>query len=335
MNRADGGLAGSGGRRAGSLPFALMGFCVLLSVGLCDAARAEDVLVEPVQVLRDLDRDIAQPEELIPQLKAQFTRVLAAADKVTLGKLSDNDLLAFYEAAYRVAFYSMEVPYVRQMQRALDELERRHLATATIRQQMLDRYVGARMLDEAQAFAADPANAGVERLPVIRDASSPGHVPTLWQVEGQGAGLVRRDFSLGDRAQLVVVGSPWCPFSERASEAILGDLEMSSLMARYSTWIMPQSSMPDLTVVEKWNRAHEGWPMQLVYLDSEWPLIPAWGTPGFYFIKDGKLVSAVNGWPGPEQMDTLRRGFESIGIRPRKEKQRLPVNTATPTGTHP
>lgn len=335
MNRTDGGLAGSAGRRAGSLPFALMGFCVLLSVGLCDAARAEDVLVEPVQVLRDLDRDIAQPEELIPQLKAQFTRVLAAADKVTLGKLSDNDLLAFYEAAYRVAFYSMEVPYARQMQRALDELERRHLATTRIRQQMLDRYVGARMLDEALAFAADPANAGVERLPVIRDASSPGHVPTLWQVEGQGAGLVRRDFSLGDRAQVVVVGSPWCPFSERASEAILGDLEMSSLMARYSTWIMPQSSMPDLTVVEKWNRAHSGWPMQLVYLESEWPRIPAWGTPGFYFFRDGKLVSAVNGWPGPEQMDKLRSGFAGIGVGPRKVERHPPVKTAPPTGTRP
>lgn len=317
-------------RRVRSLRFALVSLFLLLGSVPCSVVQAEDVLAESVRVLRNLDRDIDLPEQKIPQLKAQFARVLAVVDDVTPDKLSENDLLAFFEAAYRVAFYSMEVPYARQMQRALDELERRHMATPKIRQQMLDRYVGARMLAEAQAFAADPVNADVERLPVIRDASSSGHLPTLWQVEDRGASVVRRDFALGAKARLIVVASPWCPFSERASKAIVDDAELNSLMARHSTWIMPQSSMPDLSVVEKWNQVHEGWPLQLVYLKSEWPMIPAWDTPGFYFIKDGKLLSAVHGWPGPEQMEKLRSGFESIGIRLRNDGRRRTVDGATP-----
>jgi hypothetical protein len=277
-------------------------------------ARTSDVLAESVQVLRDLDRDIDLPEARIPKLKAQFEKVLAEADSESLEKLSDIDLLAFFEAAYRVAFYSMEVPYSQQMRRGMDEMERRHIATTTLRQQMLDRYVGSRMLDEAQAYAVDPANAGIEKLPTIRDVSSSRHTATLWKVEDDGASLVRHDFSLGDQARLVVVGSPWCPYSQRASETILADREMSSLMARHSTWIMSQASMPDLSVVEKWNQAHVGWPMQLVYLNSEWPLITSWGTPGFYFLKGGKVVVSFTGWPGSERLRDVRAGFERIGI---------------------
>ena len=41
----------------------------------------------------------------------------------------------------------------------------------------------------------------------------------------------------------------------------------------------------------------------------------AFAHQGFYFFKDGKMVTSVLGWPGPEQLVRLRAGFGKIGVR--------------------
>ena len=54
--------------------------------------------------------------------------------------------------------------------------------------------------------------------------------------------------------------------------------------------------------------------MEAVYLQKEWPLIESWQTPGFYFIKDGTIVASVIGWPGDQQLETLKDAFRRIGL---------------------
>ncbi|MGB0133973.1 hypothetical protein [Dokdonella sp.] len=307
----------------------------VLALGVCTELQAGDSVPGLAQAFRDIDENFYLIEEKLPLLENQFEAVQAAVAAQSIARLSDADVLAYFETAYILAFYSNEASHAAQMQLILYELESRNLATTKLRQQMLDRYAGARMLREAQAFAAYPANAGVKALPDIRDASSADHSPTLWTIEDQGGSLVRRDVFLGQGAHVIVVGSPWCYFSKTASAAIQGDAQMSTLMERHSTWIMPQTGIPDLSEIEEWNRTYSGRPLKIVYLEKEWPMIPAWTLPGFYFFQGDKLVTAVNGWPGLEQMDVLREGFASIGIPPQDATEAHAAGLTTTAPSRP
>lgn len=273
---------------------------------------ANTILSDDVKALDKIDHDIVQPRDKTPVLKKQYERILSKADHETLAKLSNDDLLAFFQASRTLSFYAKEPAYARQMHRAFVVLERRRSVTLALRQQMLDAYVLSRMLDEARSFAHESANATLVKLPAFTDAGS-HHSPTLWRLSDDGATLTRHDFPLTQDARLIVVSSPGCHFSRQASAAIAKDAVLSDLMAHHSTWVIPQSTVP-FADVAKWNQEHSAWPMQLVYSDAEWPSISSWATPCFYFFRDGKIVTSVIGWPGSEQLAALRAGFAKIGI---------------------
>ena len=288
----------------------LIGFAlaVLPVVSPC----ANENLVDDLKALQKIDRDTVLEREKVPVLKKQYDRILSQANRETLAKLSNDDLLAFFQASHLLSFYAMDPAYARQMRRAFIELERRRSETMTIRQQMLDAYVLSRMLAEARAFADERGNASLIKPPAFVDAGS-HRSPTLWRLSDDGATLTRHDLPLAQDTRLIVVSAPGCHFTRDASAAIANDSVLSDLMVHHSTWVIPQSTVPFADVVQ-WNQEHPGWPMQLVYLETEWPSIPSWATPGFYFFQNGKIVTSVVGWPGPEQLAALRAGFIKVGI---------------------
>ena len=85
-------------------------------------------------------------------------------------------------------------------------------------------------------------------------------------------------------------------------------------MARNSTWITPQETVENFASIAGWNQKYASARMEAVYLQKEWPLIESWQTPGFYFIKDGTIVASVIGWPGDQQLETLKDAFRRIGL---------------------
>jgi hypothetical protein len=229
----------------------------------------------------------------------------------------------------------MKPAYARQMRQVFDELQRRQLATPTMRQQMLDGYTRARMFDDARKFAAGPDNAGLKPLPTLRLESSAEKSLTLWRVQDAGQTLVRHDFNLTDRPVLIVLAPPGCGFSRKAAKDIAKEGDLFELMARHSIWLMPQSEIPDASALNVWSTSQSGWPRELIHLNSEWPFIDFNLSPGFYFLENGKVISHVQGWPGQEKLAELREGFRKIGIHAASSNSALSAESAAGKSTQP
>jgi len=238
--------------------------------------------------------------------------------------LSDQDTRDFHELATTLAFYSNDADDVRQMRRAFDEMERRGLATRTQGQAMRDQYVAARMISEAREFAIKHARLNLSPIPSFVDSRVQQTGPVLWRLSDDGALLTKYAFRPSSEARLVVVASPWCSFSQAAARAIANDEEVSSLMLKHSTWILPQSRIPNFTDIRAWNQQYPRQALQIVDKNADWPTLALDEFPTFYFFRGNKVVSKIVGWPGNAQLEKLRKGFSSIGLavrEPAKEER--------------
>lgn len=310
-------------------------FLVTSLVASSACASAGSDLADSIERFNEIERADDRSNDFPAPLDAQFQKVQIAAEQMAIGDISDDDLASYFSAAHTIGFYTMRPSYATQLRQILDELQRRKLVTPIGRQQMLDGYIRARMFEDARAFAADPANAGLKPLPTIRDESSSENSLTLWRIQDAGQTLVRHDFELADQPVLLVLGPPNCSFSEKAAEDIAKEGDLFELMARHSIWLMPQSSIPDVSQLNVWSTSQPGWPKELIHLDSDWPFIDFNMSPGFYFLENGKVVSHVQGWPGPEQLAELREGFRKIGVRSASLNNAPVAEPETAKSSHP
>jgi len=290
--------------------------CVfLLLAGWSVAAHAEEILYHYAKSIRLADRDIPGIADKIASFETNFDKALSLVNQAELSRLSNDDVEDFFEISMTLSFYSNEPHHTQQMRRAYDEMARRGLAKRRMGQRMRDHYVASRMIEEAREFAESRPELDLKVVPDFRRPARVVDPPTLWRLSRDGRTLDRERFRLGTGAHLVVVSSPWCSFSQAASASIAEDKELSRLMRRHSTWILAQSMIPDFDDIKTWNDAFAGRPMRIVEKNNQWAWVPSWDTPGFYFMKDGKIVTEVIGWPGPEQRAKLKAGFATVGIR--------------------
>ena len=80
----------------------------------------------------------------------------------------------------------------------------------------------------------------------------------------------------------------------------------------HATWIVPQSIIPNVKDIVRWNTEHPGLSMSIVFDRNQWGSIESWATPGFYFYRDGNLVSSVIGWESDSKVDALIREFDAL-----------------------
>jgi hypothetical protein len=282
---------------------------------LIATVHAESRFADDAAALRKIAYDTLPPNDPAEALTARFARTHAQYEAASEAQLADDDVRDYFDASNTVAFYAHDRRSVESMRAALDALARRGIDSDAQRQNVLDMYIEARLVPEAVAFAREPANARLVPLPTFSPDESDVHAPTLWRMSSDGTTVERDMFTLGDSPRVLVVSSPWCHFTEDATVAIAGDAELSSLMKRHSTWIMPQQTIPDFAKIAKWDRDYPGWPMHVMYDEADWPMIPSPQTPVFYFIDHGKVTETVTGWPGDAQKETLRAAFAKAGLQ--------------------
>ncbi|MBA8887209.1 hypothetical protein FHW12_001423 [Dokdonella fugitiva] len=278
----------------------------LLMATAAATATASDRVADALTALRRTDRDIVETRAKVTALAQRFEPLLAFVDRTGVGRLTDEDVRGFDEAAAILSFYTNERRYTKVMRRAYDELARRKLVTPKDRRDMLAYYVAARMLADAHAFIDLPGNADLPAPPRERDERGAAAAASVWRVEDDGASVVRRDVAVGGGAQVVIVGSPWCGFSRKAVAAIEADPVLAERVRAHATWVIPQGIVPGFGEIAAWNRDHPVARMALVYAREEWPQIPTWETPGFYVLRDGALAASLLGWPDDAQADRLR-----------------------------
>lgn len=166
------------------------------------------------------------------------------------------------------------------------------------------------------------------RLPPVPDLrdGEPSLVagqPILWR-PAPGASdaapvLERHSADVRRDAQVIVVANPFCHFAQAAVAALDGDRELGPLLAARSTWLTPQDGFFAVDDAVAWNRAHPRLPIAFSARREDWPFVDDWSSPTFYFLRQGKLVAKVTGWPtrGPAvgRRDEVRAALHQLGLR--------------------
>ncbi|RYD15763.1 MAG: hypothetical protein EOP90_07400 [Lysobacteraceae bacterium] len=276
---------------------------------------ASDTFSQVVSDLKRADAELLHPEQKNPELERIYKRLRSRIDQASMSRLSDIDVRNYFAGAETLSFYFNDARYAVDLRTAFDELERRKIATTADARTVVSHYFAARMFDSIPAFGAThPFVSELSGLTVIDEADSREATPELMRIENDARTVRLVSFALPKGAHVIVVGSPWCAFSTNAGRAISRSPNLLRLMKTYSTWITPQSIVPNIKDIARWNQENDKLPLSIVLDRKQWKFIRSWATPAFYFFQGGKLVSSVVGWEGESKADELVRAFGQLGL---------------------
>jgi len=312
-----GGVNGFSGRLAGSVS----SLALVLSFIACSASseRQRPSQVETAfngfdqfqdSVVRSDPFTRIVASKIHERYRAQFSSYQTST---ALAKLGPNDVALLFRAAGADFLYSVSPASLGDMQLDLAELRRRGIARRDNDEKVYAALVESRLFDEARAFAKLHQLASVETVPdVVDEAVRKG--PTTLLVRDGGKKLVRKSVDLSEGRLIVVVSSPLCHFCQRAIRSIESDAFLRPLIQDNALWIVPPDQSTPFATVATWNRLHPHEQMAFVYRREEWPMVERWETPVFYFLKDGRVVSIVRGWPVAGRKAEIRRSLRLAGF---------------------
>jgi hypothetical protein len=226
--------------------------------------------------------------------------------------LRNEDLALLFQAAYVTFIYTVAAGPLDDMQLDLAEIHRRGVAHAGDDAKVYASLIEIRHFAQARAFAKLHPRAPAEAVPVVTDDRT-RQGPTALLVEAGGSKLERRSVDLRDR-RIVVVSSPLCHFSQRAIRSIESDADLRPLFHEHAVWIVPPDQSTPFATVATWNRLHPHESMAVAYRREEWSMIDLWETPVFYFLRDGRVVGKVVGWPIAGRKAEIRLSLKRAGL---------------------
>ncbi|MGN2245255.1 hypothetical protein ACFWZ3_01055 [Frateuria sp. GZRR35] len=248
-----------------------------------------------------------------PAAVAVYARAFAPA-QARLRTLGDRDVELLLRAADRLARIDpTQTRYLLDMQRDVAELERRGRLDRPHVDALYDALLAAHRPDQARALLAAHPILDRQPPPTLHDAPIASDSASLWVARG-GRDLWRQPFHLDADAQVVVLGSTGCHFSEAAARSIGADPLLRELFSKHAQWVAPAHDIVAFDALVAWNRAHPAQPLVVLHEDAGLPFVSRFATPTFYFLRQGRVVDTVVGWPGDAQRAALRAGLQKIGL---------------------
>lgn len=291
---------------------------VSLLCSLCAAASAESAKLSVIEekfqkfdslVVSVLDKPDAEKASAIER---SYQKLFGNEAARTEANRSTKDLSLGFRAASQAVFYTFNERYLDDMSHYLKLLEAKRQATSAQYAAMYGALVQTRRLDDAAALYARRGNPEMEPLPPREQASAPGNGAREWKIGERGV------LSLQPRqvkaAEIIVVAHPSCGFTRRAVQDLKTAPGGSSTFFGGAHWLTPQDRQFQIETLRSWNQQHPDVPMSIVYKEKEWRELDTWNTPTFYFIKDGRVVRKIVGWPGPERVRDVIDAAREIGI---------------------
>ena len=288
----------------------LLAFVLALS-GAAASASSRDLQA-------DYDALVAVQTRAFERSETERGATIAASYRERFGALTGADLDALPDASLDLLFRAAEIPvgytldpyFAEQMNAAYERLAARSRVEPRHRRSMFEAWVMVRRFDAARRIAGATPDAG--HLPLLRETAVPPAAPALWAPDEGADALTRRTIDL-TQPRIVVVSHPLCGFSQNAARQIAADPELGPRFAERSLWLLPQTATLDVDQVRTWQSAHAPYRMAYVDLQRNWPGMDEWGTPTFYFFKDGRIVHKVVGWPPEGRKADLLEGLARIG----------------------
>lgn len=101
-----------------------------------------------------------------------------------------------------------------------------------------------------------------------------------------------------EEPQIIVVAHPNCHFSRWAVAAIAEDDQLGLVFRKYGFWLTRiEQGVPDLGPLLAWNRNYPDFNLTIPYLVDDFPMITRWSMPTFIFMRNGKALATIRGWP--------------------------------------
>lgn len=231
-----------------------------------------------------------------------------------LEKANLDDLQALFMAAGAVDFYWPSDQHVADLRLDFMELSRRNAQTQEQTSTVYSALYQARKFSELNKFFSEHAASGLPPPPHVSTISdSMEH--SILRVSPDHNRLVRSHADLDIGSHILVIGHPLCHFTQNAAKAIDKNLALKRIFKKDSVWVSPPDRNLDLSPFQEWNKKHPEFAMSIGFAKSSWPEVKVWQTPTFIFMKDGKVVDEVIGWPNEGNMDALDAGLTKIGIK--------------------
>ncbi|MEN9865424.1 MAG: hypothetical protein RL748_1014 [Pseudomonadota bacterium] len=277
------------------------------------AAKLKAFTSIEAQILSDQSMSATeQGKKFVATYKALFHQDKTPA---TFDDLGAEDLEVLFLAASKAAFYSNSVPITGEMHAIFQKLHSAPQAKPAHLSTMYTALLAARMLPEAQKFLAQYPGASSTPFPEFQTAKNIASAnASEWSISSDGKTVTHQALDIGNGAQVLVISYPDCHFSQNAAKAITANLKLRDLLKGHMKWVAPQSRNFDVGTIRQWNLDYSDFPMTIIYKQDDMPMIDYWGTPGFYFFKNGALKTKVIGWPREGRVNELMAGLKTIGI---------------------
>lgn len=254
-----------------------------------------------------------------------------------LNNLSMEQLSDLFEAISHTQFYTNSSQQSLVMKSLLKTLETKEaIAQGTLVEMattMSRAFIRSRQFGELNALASkyenlpnpevyfdesgtkegvSPKKSSQMRMPFNKESTSDGVNRQIMTQLGSETAFYIKPFKLTGKAQIVIVSNPYCGYSQKAREFLSQHEHYRSTFAEYATWLIPPDGNLYFDAVNE-DPQQELFPFVYTYKSSEWHEIDYWGTPAFYFYKDGELKYKVIGW-GEGREVYIKKGLEKIGL---------------------
>lgn len=268
----------------------------MFEVELASSSAFNSDIGRAVQVQRAFDRHVSDWVARMAELDTDADRRL-------------------FRAVHEAYFYTLSDTVLGEAEAVFAHLRVTDSADARHAGQMLDMLVAGRQFAKAAALAEEfglqiPMKVDEGSDDEGSDKESPH--PKVIRFTSDGKAIVE-DWRQNGRG-LVVIVHPGCRYSQAAIEQIRKDSALFDWISARGVLLVPQDLTADLRKFARWSLANGELPIRVAYRRDGFPFLEYWATPNFYIMKDGVVVSRIEGWLPGTTTAALKAELRSIGV---------------------
>lgn len=197
-----------------------------------------------------------------------------------------------------------------------EELRKRGVLSKTDWQSLLAGHVSSGDWQAARQLAKDPnASEALSKRRLPRQVSTDPALArraSAWAFDFEQQSLRQTALNIEQGPRVIFQFATGCPFCPRAAQDIQADERLSRLFQRCGALLTAVDGNFDMDDFADWQRKHPVSPPMLV---TDWSWLAEGAPrsfPSFLFMKDGRLVETVRGWPKEGQASELLQALKKI-----------------------
>ncbi|WP_411832620.1 hypothetical protein [Pseudoxanthomonas mexicana] len=206
--------------------------------------------------------------------------------------LADDELRAYFDAAQATAFDTHSAASMADLGRIVAALEQRGRLRPGDRRAHYRLLIATRDLPAANRLLAVHPDID-DAPPEIIDAPRANAL----RVEGDAGNRWRKVDVDTSALRIVAVAGLGCRFSQEAFRVLHAHPQLGPALASRGLVLFPQTTPLDAGALRQWQARHPGLVPHLAWRDSQWAMLADKHTPVFHFMREGKVVEIVEGWP--------------------------------------